>query len=357
MSAELLSTNPAVRSVVEGGAPRNARLAAARGILPLPQHDLLELLVHLADDADADIANSAKQTLDSQAPDTLETIFATESVAPRVLGHFCGRDGLPSSVYESLFRHPETPPAAVTAFAKRTKSGELLEVLALNQQLLVRSPALIEAIISNPARTAEAERRAAETKREFFEKERGASQIANELRAQGKEAAAEFIENSEFAGSIGSGDMSLEDAMFLASMIESSDKETDDSWLALEYIEEIYEETDAERQAALNKILGEWQNEDGDVTTERVSMLNRIMRMGVKDRVKMAMKGDREARNILASRPKQARFPGCGQQPADHRERSRNDRLNAFGPGRRSQADRLQPAMAAMLSDHAQPRA
>ena len=33
--------------------------------------------------------------------------------------------------------------------------------------------------------------------------------------------------------------MSEEDALFIASHIEVSDRETDDSWLALEYIEEI----------------------------------------------------------------------------------------------------------------------
>jgi hypothetical protein len=270
----------------------------------MPQNDMLELLVHLSNDADADVAKTAKATLSSQDHSGIESLLVTETVAPAVLAHLCGRDGLPNQIYESLFRNSATPAPAVAAFAKRTASGELLEILSLNQQLLVRSPALIEAIIANPNRTAEAERRALETRREFFEKERGASQIASELRAQGKEAAAEFIENSEFGESIGSGDMTAEDAILLASMIESSDKETDDSWLALEYIEEIYEETDAERQAALNKILGEWQNEEeGSVTRERVSMLNRIMKMGVKDRVKLAMKGDREARNILIRDP------------------------------------------------------
>ena len=42
---------------------------------------------------------------------------------------------------------------------------------------------------------------------------------------------------------------------------------------------------------------------DDEATSERISMLNRIMRMGVKDRVKLAMKGDREARNILIRDP------------------------------------------------------
>jgi hypothetical protein len=303
MPVEILSSNPAVRAVVEGTAPRAARVTAARGVLPIPQNDLLELLVHLSVDPDEEIAKTAKETLTSQDPKSLESLFGTASIAPVVLEHFCSHDELPNKVYESLFRNPATPVQAVASFAQKTRSGELLEILALNQQLLVQSQSLIEAIIANPARTPEAERRATETRREFFEKERGASQIASELRAQGKEAAAEFIENSEFAESIGDGGLTAEDAILLASMVESTDKETDDSWLALEYIEEIYEETAAERQAAYNKILGEWQSEDGTPAPERVSTLNLVMKMGVKDRVKLAMKGDREARNILIRDP------------------------------------------------------
>src|SRR5688500_12458318 len=42
---------------------------------------------------------------------------------------------------------------------------------------------------------------------------------------------------------------------------------------------------------------------DEEIPGERISMINRIMRMGVKDRVKLGMKGDREARNILIRDP------------------------------------------------------
>ena len=174
----------------------------------------------------------------------------------------------------------------------------MLELIALNQQLLIQNPAIIDAIIANPYRTAEAERHAQETKREFFEKERGAQQIANELRAQGKDAAAEFIEQAEFAEDLGASGLSMEDAILLAEHIEVSDSDVDDSWLALEYIEELYEESEEQRAAVVHKILAELSLED-EVSSERLSMINRIMRMGIKDRIKLAMKGDREARNIL----------------------------------------------------------
>ena len=99
--------------------------------------------------------------------------------------------------------------------------------------------------------------------------------------------------------------MSVEDAIFLADHIEVPDRETDDSWLSLEYIEEIYEETEEQRQAVFGKIMGELEFEAGDegLSGERISMINRIMKMGIKDRVKLGMKGDREARNILIRDP------------------------------------------------------
>lgn len=303
MSAEITSTNPAAIAMIRGTAPQAARLAAARGILPLPQGDLLEVLVALASDKDQELAGTARNTLRTQDNSTLESLVRSSDVAPAVLGYFVEQDSLPDRVHEAILTNGKTPVESIAAFARTTDKGQMLELISLNQQLLIQTPSLIDAIISNPNRTPEAERRALETKREFFEKERGAQQIANELRAQGKEAAAEFLENAEFASDLEASGLSLEDAMFIAEHIEVPDRETDDSWLGLEFIEEIYEETDAQRQAAFQKILGEFQLEEDEISGERVSMLNRVMKMGVKDRVKLAMKGDREARNILIRDP------------------------------------------------------
>jgi len=295
MSAQIVSTNPVVKSIIEGTAPRPARLAAARGSLPLPQSDLLEILVAFAGSEDGELVQNAKQTLNAQNHDSLHSLIAAGEAAPQVLGYFVRQASLPKQIHESIITNAKTPSDAILDFAKTSDSGQLLELVSLNQQLLINTPAIIDAIVSNPKRTAEAERRVLEVKREFFQKERGAQQIAGELRAQGKEAAAEFFENAET-------DLDAEDALFIAQHIEVPDRETDDSWLALEYIEEIYEETAEQRRATLNKILGELQEEDG-ATSERVSMLNRILKMGIKDRVKLAAKGDREARNILIRDP------------------------------------------------------
>jgi hypothetical protein len=307
MSAEIVSTNPVVKAIIEGAAPRPAQMAAARGILPLPQIDLLEVLVHLAQSSDPELAPSASATLKNQDYGSLQSIVQSKETASNILTYFADQEYVPAEIHEAIISNPKTPDTAIIKFARKTSNGELLELIALNQQRMIRVPAIIDAIIANPYRTAEAERRATETKREFFEKERGAQQIANELRARGQEAAAEFIEQSDFAGNLSgspsAASLSFEDAVLLAKHIEIPDSETDDSWLSLEYIEEFYEETEEQRQAIINKIIGEMKADEDELTAERISMITRILRMTMKDRVKLAQKGDREARNILIRDP------------------------------------------------------
>lgn len=304
METEIISTNPVVKAVIGGTAPRPACIAASRGILPLPQADLLEILVALAGGGDGELAGNARGTLASQNPAEIETFVVSAEAAPAVLAYFIGQESLPKQVHEAILTNPKTPARAIVDFSRNSKNGELLEFISFNQQLMIQTPAIIDAIIANPYRTAEAERRASEVKREFFEKERGAQQIANELRAQGKEAAAEFIEQAEFGDGLDTGEFSFEDAIFLAEHIEVPDSETDDSWLGLEYLEELYEETDEQRAAIADKILGELRLEsDDDIAGDRISMINRIIKMRMKDRMKLALKGDREARNILIRDP------------------------------------------------------
>ncbi|NJM52572.1 MAG: hypothetical protein HC846_03715 [Blastocatellia bacterium] len=305
MSVEITSSNPVVKAIISGTAPAPACLAAARGMLPLPQVDLLEALVFLAKSSESEIATNANKTLDNQDTGAIIGLLESVEVAPTILAHFAAKQGLSERLYEVVLANPKTPDSAVLQFSRQTQNGTLLELVALNQQRLIRTPAIIDAILANSFRTVEADRRAGETKREFFEKERGAQQIANELRAQGKDAAAEFVEKAEFAGTLDQSDsLSIEDAILIAEYIEVPDSEIDDSWLSLEYIEEFYEESPEEREAIVNKIIGDIRvEEDDEITGERISAISRILKMGMKDRVKLAMKGDREARNILIRDP------------------------------------------------------
>jgi regulator of extracellular matrix RemA (YlzA/DUF370 family) len=297
LTVEITSTNPVVQAIITGKAPQPARLAAARGLLPLPQNDLLEVLVALATSDDAQISAAAAETLKAESADDLLSAASDQETAPNVLAYIATRaDGTPQ-LYEATILNTRTPDHALAKLAAATPHNSLLELITINQQRLVRSPEIIDAILSNPVCSGDAERRARETRKEFFEKERGARQIADELRARGQTAAAEFFETAELT-SVG-GELSVEDAWLIAQHIEVSDADLDDSWLPAERYEELMSESAAEAAANAQRVIDGERLESGEVSAERVSLIRRIMFMNTKDRIKLAMKGDREARSIL----------------------------------------------------------
>jgi len=296
VSTEITSNNPVVKSIISGNAPPVARLAAARGLLPLPQADLLEALVHLGADNDPEVARAAQSTLETQQPQDLLSVAKADDAAPAVLGYLASLSNAERDLHEAVAGNNNTPDEAIALLARITTDASLLEFIILNQQRLIRAPEIIDAILLNPARTAEAERRAKETRREFFEKERGARQIAQELRARGNSAAAEFFESAELASITGA--LSVDDAWIIAQHIEVSDADVDDSWLAREFIEEMMVETPEQIAANAQAVINA-ERLEGDASPERISLIKRIMFMSVKDRVKLAVKGDREARGIL----------------------------------------------------------
>lgn len=297
MTAEITSTNPVVQAIISGSAPQPARLAAARGMLPLPQNDLLEVLVALTSSDDAQIAAAAVETLKAETPEELLIAAADQDTSPAVLAYLATQPESKSEIYEATILNTRTPDPALAKLAAITSQSSLLELITINQQRLVRSPEIIEAILANPACSGEAERRARETRKEFFEKERGARQIADELRARGQTAAAEFFEAAELTTV--AGDLSFDDAWLIAQHIEVSDADLDDAWLPAERYEELITETPEQAAANVQRILENERLEKGEVNAERVSLIRRIMFMNTKDRMKLAMKGDREARSIL----------------------------------------------------------
>ena len=288
------STNPAVQAIIGGTAPHPARLAAASGFLPLPQSDLLEVLVALQGSEESEIAEAAKETLESQAADDLLAAAKSSETSPAVLDYLAEFSQKNREIHEAIILNSRTPDEAIASLASTTSDSSLLDLIATNQQRLVRFPKIIDAILANSDRSGEAERRARETKQEFFEKERGARQIAQELRSRGNGAAAEFFENADLTGGL-----SADDAWLIAQHIEVSDAELDNSWLPSERYEELRMETEEERIANFNRVLESERLEMGELPPERVSLMRSLMFMNTKDRMKLAMKGDREARGIL----------------------------------------------------------
>jgi hypothetical protein len=86
--------SPLVDLFLRGGATRDVRLLAARGLLPRPAHEQIALLVVLSDDPDPELATQANATisrlprealtefLTADAPAELRAFFAARAVEP-----------------------------------------------------------------------------------------------------------------------------------------------------------------------------------------------------------------------------------------------------------------------------------
>ena len=130
----------------------------------MPQADLLEALVHLTADNDPAIAQAAQETLASQPADDLLQVASTETTAPAVLGYLASLGSAGNEIHEAIAANANTPDEAIALLARATPNAALVELITLNQQRLIRAPEIIDAILLNPARSAEAERRAIEAK-------------------------------------------------------------------------------------------------------------------------------------------------------------------------------------------------
>ena len=332
MSQNITSKNPAVLAVISGQVPQQARMAAARGMLPLPQADLLEILVALTRDEDAELAAAAQETLQTQEPDDLLSAAQAVEAAPAVLGYLAGRKDLPLAVYEAVAQNKATPDEAVALMARQTADGSLIELLIINQQRLIRAPSIIDAVLVNPARTPEAERRVKEVQEEFFQKERGAQQrIAEELRAEGsllftdkdfkdapslaqrllaRQDAVSAHLYAQFAGAARGAlaQVANAEALLKALKEEFNLAIQGPSLHALklfalvkllpETIELLEQRPIKDELVRLNRLLLE-DAYPKELAKNPLSIAQRMLKMKIKQRVKFAMKGDREARSIL----------------------------------------------------------
>ena len=127
-------------------------------MLPLPQSDLLVVLVALRESDDPEIAGAAAETLQAERPEDLLIAAKAEDTAPTVLSYLATLTGGPRNIHEATILNSKTPDPALATFASATEDASLLELIAINQQRLVRSPDIIEAILGNPARALPASR-------------------------------------------------------------------------------------------------------------------------------------------------------------------------------------------------------
>lgn len=248
---EHLTASSVIERIASGSYGRDVVTTIARGFLPLPQEDLIAVLAFLIISADAELVELARTSL-KETPIRSVIAFATnEGSLPEHLVLLMRATEDPT-ILEPLIRNRALPDEAVVDLAGRADAA-VQEIIVINQARILRAPQILDALLANPRLSAEAKRRALETREEFFDKKARLEKLA-------EDEVADFLPNDE-----------------IADLLEKASKE------------------DAAGPPATNPELSEPEKRD----PAKQSVFSRILNMTVGEKVQLAFKGGKTERNIL----------------------------------------------------------
>lgn len=222
-----LRVSPAVARIVAPGTPRETKIEAARGALPLAGKDQVPALFFLCHGADPEIRTRALETFQSLPLATLLPVLENAELHPQLIDFVARCRIAEPAVIDALLGHPAL--AAATLLHLAGHAGEaVLSRLAVNERCY-GEPEVVAAMLANPR--------------------------------LGDEARSRLAPAGEFAD--GEGDA----------------------------------ETEADQAAE--------GAESGDAEEEEINLskYQQALEMGVSDKIKMALTGDKEWRNIFLKDP------------------------------------------------------
>ena len=143
-----LELSPQAEKYARRDAPRDVRLAAARGALPLQPVELATVLFALMHDEDAEVKSTARDSLETLPDGVLLSVLAAPA-HPALLDHLAHAFAENETRLEKIALNPATADRTVAYLAGRPFRS-LVEIVANNQQRLMRSPSIVDALGANP---------------------------------------------------------------------------------------------------------------------------------------------------------------------------------------------------------------
>lgn len=134
---------------VDPKAPVPLRMMGAKALVPLQPPDMLGLLFLLTYDAEANVREQAKKTASTLQDRIAASGFRDESVQPPVLGFFLRLYGQNDAYAEMLILNANTPDDAIAAVADSC-SKRTAEIVGQNQLRLLRHDDIIRQLARNP---------------------------------------------------------------------------------------------------------------------------------------------------------------------------------------------------------------
>jgi hypothetical protein len=250
--SEARATNPLVDQFRKGGVPKELRLMAAQGALPLKPEDLVELLTDLTSDGDSGVQAAARQSLaDFPVAELIPIARSRETPASVLTWTLTFR--LEKEVREVVLQNTSLPDETIEALSRELPE-ELAELVVINQTRLLRRTTLLEAIEANPNLNKDQQRRLRELRETFH--------IGEQPQAPPPPPPPAPAAPPPF-------------------------------------VEPVFEETPISEDEALVRYLSDEER----AQSEKVSAVQKLYRLNTAEKVITALKGTREERAILIRDP------------------------------------------------------
>jgi hypothetical protein len=149
----------------DGKPPKGIRLVAARGLIPISPADMLPLLIRLVEDEDKEVSNTARETLNGWNEAEIVTHLQSRGCGAAVLEHFSVSPA--PAIQEAIILNPEATGAIIASLATHV-AAPLLEAILYNRTRLLESPEIVQNVKRNPAATTQIFRVVDEIETEFF---------------------------------------------------------------------------------------------------------------------------------------------------------------------------------------------
>jgi hypothetical protein len=141
---------PTVKKHVDPAAPLPLRMMAAKALVPLAPPDMVTALFLLVSDADEKVRTTAVDTATRLPDRILSSALRDEEIKPPVLGWFLDRLATQDVYAEMLVLNASTPDDAVARAAAHC-SARLAETIGQNQLRLLRHEDIVRQLCRNPA--------------------------------------------------------------------------------------------------------------------------------------------------------------------------------------------------------------
>jgi hypothetical protein len=146
LSPEVLPPN--FRKHVEATSPKALRGMAAKGLVPMAPAQIATALYMLQFDAEPDIVEQARTTAGKLPDRILSTALRDSELHPQTLAFFAEVLADKEPYLEAICLNPTTPDEAIAQIALGS-SEKLSEIISQNQLRLLRSEAILRALFNN----------------------------------------------------------------------------------------------------------------------------------------------------------------------------------------------------------------